>query len=286
MTDSTGTIRARYDYTPWGQSTKVSGDLESDFGFAGYMRDQATGQWRTYTRIYNADLARFTTQDPIGLAGGTNPYSYCLNNPVNAIDPSGLFSLGGWIMKSLGFDPDARYSISSIGAMGGADRDALLGDMGMSKCDFSKNLFAQAGGHLIDDAAIQIAIYAATAGLGVIIADLGKAAGEGSEEMATVFRGVNNESPAYSNALEGIANPRGTALDPVAHNAFDTANSGFTSWTTDLNTAVEFADNGGVVLRTTVPRSTLIASPDAFSEAEVLIKGPVTGAHPTIIIGK
>jgi len=73
-------------------------------------------------------------------------------------------------------------------------------------------------------------------GWGVIIADLGKAAGEGSEEMATVFRGVNNESPAYSNALEGIANPRGTALDPVAHNAFDTANSGFTSWTTDLNT--------------------------------------------------
>jgi RHS repeat-associated protein len=111
------------------------------------------------------------------------------------------------------------------------------------------------------------------------------AAETGGEEMVTVYRGVNNESGAYADALNGAANPRGTILDAVAHNAGATSTSGYTSWTTDLNTAVDFADNGGVVMKITVPRSVLVASPDAFGESEVLIQGPVSGAKTTIILG-
>jgi hypothetical protein len=43
-------------------------------------------------REYDPVTGRFTTKDPIGFAGGdTNLYGYVLGDPVNWVDPSGLF---------------------------------------------------------------------------------------------------------------------------------------------------------------------------------------------------
>jgi len=36
MIDSSEVMHARYDYDPYGRRTKVSGDLDSDFAYAGY----------------------------------------------------------------------------------------------------------------------------------------------------------------------------------------------------------------------------------------------------------
>jgi len=45
-------------------------------------------------RFYDPKAGRFISEDPIGLAGGdVNFYGYVLGNPVNFIDPLGLF---GW----------------------------------------------------------------------------------------------------------------------------------------------------------------------------------------------
>src|SRR5689334_3218450 len=41
-------------------------------------------------RYYNSVLQRFISEDPIGLAGGINSYSYAGNSPANFRDPTGL----------------------------------------------------------------------------------------------------------------------------------------------------------------------------------------------------
>jgi uncharacterized protein RhaS with RHS repeats len=43
-------------------------------------------------RYYDPRVGRFTTKDPIGFAGGdTNLYAYVMNDPVNLVDPMGLY---------------------------------------------------------------------------------------------------------------------------------------------------------------------------------------------------
>jgi len=45
-------------------------------------------------RDYDAETGRWTAKDPIRFAGGdTNFYGYVLGDPVNIVDPFGLFSL-------------------------------------------------------------------------------------------------------------------------------------------------------------------------------------------------
>jgi RHS repeat-associated protein len=90
LTDSSGTRRALYDYSPSGQVAKVSGDLDSPVGYTGY-RASTPGLWLSLYRAYEPNAGRWLSEDPIREAGGMNRFAYVLNNPINAIDPLGLF---------------------------------------------------------------------------------------------------------------------------------------------------------------------------------------------------
>ena len=94
VTDNSGTVRARYDYDPYGRVTKVSGDVDSDFLYTGHYYHARSGLHLAMYRAYDADLGRWLNRDPIGEAGGINLYGYVGNNPVNWIDPLGLLGFG------------------------------------------------------------------------------------------------------------------------------------------------------------------------------------------------
>jgi RHS repeat-associated protein len=90
LTDSTGALRARYDYDLWGNRTKLSGDLDTVVSFTGHHWHSQSESLETMYRFYRPDLALWSSRDPIGEAGGINLYGYVENYPVNYWDPYGL----------------------------------------------------------------------------------------------------------------------------------------------------------------------------------------------------
>jgi RHS repeat-associated protein len=93
LTDSSGNVRARYAYDPYGRRTKVGGDLDADFGFAGMFWSPEANLSLTLFRAYDPELGRWLSRDPLGnaeVAQGPNLYAYVANDPINLIDPFGL----------------------------------------------------------------------------------------------------------------------------------------------------------------------------------------------------
>ncbi|NHB90560.1 RHS repeat-associated core domain-containing protein, partial [Photorhabdus tasmaniensis] len=64
-------------------------DFRQNLRYAGQYFDNETGLHFNTFRYYAPETGRFITPDPLGLAGGLNPYAY-VHNPANWIDPLGL----------------------------------------------------------------------------------------------------------------------------------------------------------------------------------------------------
>ena len=66
--------------------------LSQPYGFTGREYDPETGLYYYRARYYDPMAGRFIGKDPIDFAGGdVNLYRYVQNNPINFIDPLGLF---------------------------------------------------------------------------------------------------------------------------------------------------------------------------------------------------
>lgn len=131
MTGPQGMIRARYDYDPYGRRTKVSGDQEADFGFTGYYVHQPSGLQLALYRAYDADIGRWPNRDPIEEEGGINLYAYVGNDPVNWIDPFGLYyaEMYAGVGVGIGAGAVALASIPVDAATGGANILATVPEM-------------------------------------------------------------------------------------------------------------------------------------------------------------
>jgi RHS repeat-associated protein len=99
MTGATGVACNEADYYLFGGEQSHGNTCDQNYHFAGMYRDGETGNDYTQFRMYESNLGRWMTPDPV--AGDiTNPqslnrYAYVLNNPTNFIDPLGLFCYRG-----------------------------------------------------------------------------------------------------------------------------------------------------------------------------------------------
>jgi RHS repeat-associated protein len=99
MTNTSGTVVARYDYDPYGRFTTVIGTNKPDFNFTGLYQHAKSGLDMAVYRFYDPDLGRWISRDPIGENGGINLFGYVENNSINLWDPDGLDPQsvgGGW----------------------------------------------------------------------------------------------------------------------------------------------------------------------------------------------
>ena len=91
---ATGTVVQRMEYDEFGRVITDTNPGFQPFGFAGGLFDHDTGLVRFGARDYDPWTGRWTSKDPIRFGGGINLYQYALNNPLNIIDPLGLWGEG------------------------------------------------------------------------------------------------------------------------------------------------------------------------------------------------
>ncbi len=96
VTDGEGHIRWCGKSRAWGRviphvrlEKECGGLAVQPLRYPGQYSDEETGLHYNTLRYYDPEVGRFTTQDPIGLAGGLNQYAYA-PNPLTWIDPLGL----------------------------------------------------------------------------------------------------------------------------------------------------------------------------------------------------
>ena len=99
--------RAAHQYDPFGKPETLFASVTQPMGFSTKAYDHQTGLSYYGFRYYSPSLGRWITRDPLGETGGinlygsvnsigkpligTNLYVYASNNPINRIDPLGLF---------------------------------------------------------------------------------------------------------------------------------------------------------------------------------------------------
>jgi RHS repeat-associated protein len=93
VVDETGSVVWKGEYKPFGEVNVGTEDRVNNFRFAGQYYDAEIGLPYNWHRYYDPKTGRYLTPDPIGLAGGINLFGYVLNNPINKIDPLGLFDI-------------------------------------------------------------------------------------------------------------------------------------------------------------------------------------------------
>ncbi|MGE5343860.1 MAG: RHS repeat-associated core domain-containing protein [Candidatus Omnitrophota bacterium] len=79
-------------YDSFGNLIHRTGSSTGNLGFQGKYFDSESGLYYFNNRYYNPEIGRFTSEDPIGLNGGINPYRFVNNNPINLRDPYGLIT--------------------------------------------------------------------------------------------------------------------------------------------------------------------------------------------------
>lgn len=112
-TDAAGRPVWRADFEAFGRVVRERGSFRQPLRFAGQYHDTETGLHDNYLRSYDPGAARYLEPDPLGLAGGLNPWAYADGNPLMGTDPLGLilFAFDG---TNNGDPAPGNYDVSNV----------------------------------------------------------------------------------------------------------------------------------------------------------------------------
>lgn len=78
-------------YNAWGQAQVHNAGFALDLRLPGQWQDPLTQLYYNYQRDYNPQTGRYLTPDPLGFPDGPDAYLYVNGDPVNKVDPLGLY---------------------------------------------------------------------------------------------------------------------------------------------------------------------------------------------------
>ncbi len=116
VVNASSSVLTRYGYDAYGRGSKLSGTVDSDFQYTGHYAHSPSGLFLAPYRAYDAELGRWISRDPLGEGGGINLYGYVSNDPINWIDPLGLWTVGGRLnISGPGFDVSFGVTLDGHG---------------------------------------------------------------------------------------------------------------------------------------------------------------------------
>jgi RHS repeat-associated protein len=127
ITGSIGTYVNTYNYLPFGEEIAKNESIANSFEYVGQwgVTNEGNGLDLMGARYYSASEGRFVQQDPTGISGGINLYSYAGNSPVIYIDPTGLVIAGQVASGALNVAVGTVAVVGIAGAMATVSAPAL-----------------------------------------------------------------------------------------------------------------------------------------------------------------